>query len=176
MPSDEALYERLLAGDMKAFDALYDRYERPLFGFIRRYVADAAQAEEVFHEAFLAVLRERRKSHAMESFRPWLYRVTRNLCLNRLRAEGRAARALAALANQPAAASDGPEAALVRAQAEDALRRAVARLPDHLGELYAMRATGMSYEHLADVLGVPVGTVKSRMNTMLKRLREEMST
>ena len=58
MPSDEALYEQLLGGDMRAFDLLYERYNRPLFGFIRRYVADSAQAEEIFHEAFIALLKE----------------------------------------------------------------------------------------------------------------------
>lgn len=176
MTSDESLYERLLDGEMRAFDALYERYERPLFGFIRRYVADTAQAEEIFHEAFLAVLRERRKRPSLTSFRPWLYRVTRNLCLNRLRSEDRAAKALCRLTDHSPAEAEGPEASLARVEVEEALRRAVARLPDHLRELYALRAAGMSYESLAEALDIPVGTVKSRVSTMLGRLREEMST
>ena len=48
-------------------------------------------------------------------------------------------------------------------------------MPDQLGEVYAMRAAGMSYEGVAEVLGVPIGTVKSRVHRMLERLREEMS-
>lgn len=176
MSSDEALYERLLGGDMTAFDALYERYERPLFGFIQRYVGDHARAEELFHEAFLAVLREGKRRQAIATFRPWIYRVARNLCLNRRRSDGRAAAAMAALASQPHDDVDGPASSLERTELAAALQRAVSQLPPELGELYAMRATGMSYDSVAEVLGIPLGTVKSRMNTMLRRLREEMSS
>ncbi len=174
--SDESLYEQLLGGDMRAFDVLYERYERPLFGFIRQYVEDTAQAEEIFHEAFLAVLRERRKRRAITSFKAWIYRVTRNLCLNRIRQRDRAARAISRLAELPARETDDPASSLASVEVEEALRLAVARLPEHLRELFALRATGMSYESLAETLGIPLGTVKSRVNSMLNRLREEMST
>lgn len=160
---------------MSAFDALYRRYERPLFGFIKRYLADSAQAEEIFQEAFLAVLRERNNAASLQSFKAWLYRVARNLCLNRLRSHDRAARALGAVAHSPPPAGDGPESSLIHADTTAALRRAVARLPGHLAELYALRASGMSYENLAEVLGIPIGTVKSRMNALLRSLREEMN-
>lgn len=176
MTSDEALYEQLLGGNLRAFDALYERYERPLFAFIRSYVRDRAQAEEIFHEAFLVVLRERVQGQITASFKAWLYRVARNLCLNRLRSDGRATRALAAFGEQIPERSDTPDAALARAESHESLRAAVARLPVQLRELYTMRAEGMSYEALADVLGVPVGTVKSRMNAMLTKLREELSS
>jgi RNA polymerase sigma-70 factor (ECF subfamily) len=175
MPSDEALYERLLGGDMGAFDALYGRYEAPLYGFIRTFVADAAEAEEIFHEAFVTVLREGRRKTGVSRFKPWLYRVARNLCLNRLRGKRRGDRALEALAADPSPEVEGPRAWLERAETAEALRRAVSRLPEKLGEVYALRAAGMSYEHLAEVLGIPIGTVKSRVNRMLERLREEMS-
>lgn len=175
MTSDESLYERLVGGDMRAFDELYRRYEGPLFGFINRYLADPAEAEELFQEAFLAVLRQRSEARALVSFRAWIYRVARNLCLNRLRSQGRAARALDTVAHSPPEEGDGPESSLVRADAAAALERAVSQLPEHLAELYALRARGMSYEGVAEVLGIPVGTVKSRMSSMLRSLREEMS-
>jgi RNA polymerase sigma-70 factor (ECF subfamily) len=175
MRSDESLYEQLIGGDLAAFDALYERYERPLFGFIRRHVRDPAEAEEIFHEAFLALLREREQRRAVTSFRAWIYRVARNLCLNRLRSQRRADRAIARLAVEPAVDDAGPEASLVGREAHQRLQRAVSRLPEPLGELYALRAAGLSYEGLAEVLGVPIGTVKSRMNAMLTRLREEMA-
>ena len=180
MESDEALYERLLRGEMAAFDRLYDRYERPLFGFIRRQLErdGTREAEDVLHEAFLAVLRERAAGRAATTFRAWLFQVARNLCLNRLRSRRREARALGAVALEPGVAEAGrapqPERALAHREAAESLRRAVAKLPGPLVEVYQLRAAGMSYDELAVVLAVPLGTVKSRIHEMVRRLREEM--
>jgi len=173
MPSDEALRERLLRGDVGAFDALYDRHARPLHGFIRRMLGDAHEAEDVLHEAFLAMLREPPDA-AVVSLRAWLYRVARNLCLNRIRSRRRGARAVEAAADPDASAAP-PDRAYEAHEAEARLRRAVARLPEAHAELYALRAGGMQYDEIAAVLGVPVGTVKSRAHEMVSRLREEMT-
>jgi RNA polymerase sigma-70 factor (ECF subfamily) len=174
MLSDEALYQRLLQGDLGAFDALYERYERHLFGFILRQVADHQEAEDVLHDTFLAVLRERETGRAMCCFRAWLFQVARNLCLNRLRSRQRAARAMEAVALAPAASVRHPERALQERQASEALRLGVARLPGPLAELFDLRAGGLSYEEMARVLEVPLGTIKSRMHEMVVRLREEV--
>ncbi len=175
MPSDEALYERLLQGDLRAFDLLYARYERPLFGFIRTHLPDPAEAEEVFHEAFMALLRQRGQGRPIHSLKAWLYRVARNLCFNRRRGRKRADQALAAVTGDPGPPAEEPERALLRQEQAAALRRAVSRLPPEQGELFALRASGLSYEELADVLGVPLGTVKSRVHKMVCCLREEMA-
>jgi RNA polymerase sigma-70 factor (ECF subfamily) len=176
MDSDEALFERLIAGDMRAFDRLYERLERPLFGFIRSQLRDDHEAEDVLHEAFMAVLRERGARHEVRSLRAWLFQVARNLCLNRVRSRKRAGRAIEAAAQVEAAAPAPPvvEQSLERHEHAALVERAVARLPGPLSEVYRLRAAGMSYEELSDVLGVPVGTVKSRMHEMVKRLREEV--
>lgn len=175
MSSDEALHERLLAGDLAAFDALYDRHERHLFAFIRTHL-DPAEAEDVLQEAFLAVVRERADVRTARCFKAWLFQVARNLCLNRLRSRRRAAQAMAAFAHEPPpdAPAGAPDRLMADRETAAALRRAVDRLPAALAELYALRASGLSYEELADVLVVPVGTVKSRMHEMVSRLREEM--
>lgn len=171
------LFDRLVAGDMRAFDRLYERYERPLHGFIRAQISDAAEAEDLFHEAFMAVLRQRDRRHEVRSFRAWLYQVARNLCLNRVRSKKRAGRAFDSaakdelLVSAPVAAVE----ALEQHQRAAALLAAVTRLPLALGEVYRLRATGMSYDEVAEVLSIPVGTVKSRMSEMVKRLREEMA-
>src|SRR3954462_13867799 len=109
MLSDEALYESLLAGEVSAFDQLYQRYERPLFGFIRGHLADAAEAEDVLHDAFLALLRDRTGARAAVSLRAWLFQVARNLCLNRQRTQKRAGRALETETRSAPLALTGPE-------------------------------------------------------------------
>jgi RNA polymerase sigma-70 factor (ECF subfamily) len=176
LESDERLFERLRAGDLAAFDELYARFERPLFGFILGFVDDRAEAEDVFHETFLAMLRwGPARAEAVGSARAWLYRVARNLCLNRLRKQTRGRRALAG-AGPVAEAAAGPDAEvhLETGDREEALRRAVERLPEHLGAVYRLRAAGMSYNEIADALAVPVGTVKSRIHEMIERLQQEM--
>jgi RNA polymerase sigma-70 factor (ECF subfamily) len=173
--SDEALYQELIDGDLRAFDVLYERYEGPLFGFLRRQLDDAAEAEDVLHEAFMAVLKERETGRAARSFKAWLFQVARHLTLNRLRSRSRAAKAtdgVAALSEAVAA----PEAVLANRQTAEALKLAVTKLPPALSELYHLRAGGLSYEELAEVLAVPLGTVKSRMHELVKRLRDEVAT
>ncbi len=174
MVSDEALREKLLRGDLDAFDLLYTRHARPLFGFIRRHLADAHEAEDVLHETFLAMLRERDAGRAAVSLRAWLYQVARNQCLNRLRTRRRSARALVVVTPQDTSAEQ-PDASLEARQTAERLERAVSRLPAELAEVYALRAGGMSYEELAQVLAIPVGTVKSRIHAMVHQLRQEMT-
>lgn len=176
MDSDEALFERLAAGDMRAFDCLYERFERPLFGFIRAELhGDAAEAEDVLHEAFMAVIRERARRAEVRSFRAWIYEVARHLCLNRARSRKRAANMLDVVASERASPVPPAEALLEMRETAGALTAAVSKLPDTLGEVYRLRAAGLSLDEVARVLSVPIGTVKSRMHEMVKRLREEMT-
>jgi RNA polymerase sigma-70 factor (ECF subfamily) len=170
--SDERLFERLRTGDLSACDALYERYERRLFGFILGYVADRAEAEDLFHEAFVALYRDAPDALAAGSVRAWLFQTARNASLNRLRSRERRQRALSV--DDGAAPSRNAEEQLNAAEAGVALQRAVSRLPESLSELYRLRTSGLSYEQMAEVLEIPVGTVKSRMHEMVSQLKKEM--
>jgi RNA polymerase sigma-70 factor (ECF subfamily) len=169
--SDEAVHRRLLAGDLEAFEELSARYERHLFGFICHQLGDPTEAEDVLHEVFLAILRS---TPSARSFRAWLFKVARNLCLNRARTERRASQAKAVVSRSPLVDAQLPEEALEQRQRAEALARAVSQLPEAMGALYRLRASGLTYEELAEVLGIPVGTVKSRLHELVGRLREEL--
>jgi RNA polymerase sigma-70 factor (ECF subfamily) len=177
MDSDEALFERLCGGDLAAFDRLYARHERPLFGFLRALLGDATEAEDALHEAFLGVLRARDERGEVRCFKAWLYGVARNLARNRVRARKRGERAIGAVPEDAAVGAPPvhAEQALLGHERAAALASAVARLPVGLAEVYRLRAAGLSYEDVAGTLEVPVGTVKSRMNELVRRLREEMA-
>lgn len=174
MASDEELFARVRGGDLAAFDALYARYESRLFGFLVRQLKSREEAEDVFHETFMNALRSRDIDFDRASFRTWLYRIARNLVLNRARAKERQGRAFARLPEADPEAS--AEHALEQAERKRALDTAVARLPEALADVYHLRSAGLSYEEMAAVLEIPMGTLKSRMNAMVERLRGELSS
>ena len=174
METDEALYARLKRGDIAAFDVLYTRYKKPLFGFLLRSVRTRADAEDAFHETFMNALRAPEAAFAHEgAFRPWIFRIARNVALNRVRS-GR--RMEANLARAPEAAPPlGADDQLATAALHRALDRAVERLPWALAEVYHLRASGLNQEEVARVLDVPLGTLKSRIRRMVECLREELT-
>jgi RNA polymerase sigma-70 factor (ECF subfamily) len=174
MAGDEALVERIRAGDERAFDELYARYELKLFGFCLRLAPSREDAEEVMHEALLRAIKTDRVKFAEGGFRAYLYQTAKNLCSNRRRSDARAKKAALAMPEPPPAPlADG---ALEEGERLRALDRAVARLPPVLGELYALRTSGHSLEEIAGVLAIPLGTVKSKMFQLVKLLREDVGS
>lgn len=171
MESDESLIGRLRRGEVDAFEVLYARYEVPLYAFIRAFLRDGTEAEDVFHEAFMAVLRNRGADPV--HFRSWVYQTARNVCLNRLRSRHRGDKASLKLVGDAPVGT--PEDMLAERRAHKALDVAVGELSDRLSEVFHLRASGLSYEEMARVLDVPLGTVKSRTHEMLTQLRKELA-
>jgi RNA polymerase sigma-70 factor (ECF subfamily) len=172
--TDEELYGMARLGNVRAFDQLYARYERRLFGFVLRLLNDRAMAEEIFHDVLLKVVQGPAASFAEARFRAWLFRVARNACANRMRSRSRGEGALkrAGLSDEVAAS---PEQRLVEEERAFALAAAVRKLPEALADVFHLRTSGLSYGEIADVLEVPLGTVKSRMNALVQQLQGEVS-
>jgi RNA polymerase sigma-70 factor (ECF subfamily) len=173
MDADEVLYARVKQGDMRAFDELYARHAGRLFGFLRPQLPTKADAEDVLHEALLATLESSEVVFDRGSFRTWLYRIARNRVLNRSRSQGRGDTAVAKLVYAEAP-PEGTDDHAAHGELLRALDGAVARLPSPLSEVYRLRTSGLSYEEMATVLQIPLGTLKSRMNQMVNVLREEL--
>jgi RNA polymerase sigma-70 factor (ECF subfamily) len=174
---DETLYARTKRGDLAAFDTLYARYEGRLFAFLVSLLGHRADAEDAFHETFMRTLSSREVVFDRASFRTWLYRIGRNVALNQLRAR----RQQSAAQDEPAASTlaapdpaPSPDQALEQRETAAALQEALGRLPQHLCEVFHLRSSGLSYEEMAEVLEIPTGTLKSRMNLMVTRLKHEM--
>jgi RNA polymerase sigma-70 factor (ECF subfamily) len=170
MDADETLLARSARGDRRAFDELYRRHVRHLVAFASRYVGSRGEAEEVAHDVFVAALQA--DAATVRHVRAWLFTAARNRCLHRLRARQRSARAQRDVSAPPT--SPDPATELASLQADAALTAAVAALPARLGDLYRLRASGLSYRELADALDVPLGTVKSRMHELVAALRAEL--
>lgn len=172
MQSDESLYREVRQGSKPAFEHLYQKYEGPLFAYIVRRVQNRQEAEDVFHEAMLAIYKGPEATFAEGAFAGWLFKVALNLALNKQRSRQREAKALQILRDSPSAAAMGEkedEAALHH------LKDRVQELDDKLKEVYELRAQGKSYEEMSAIVGVPIGTIRSRVSKMVHHLREEMS-
>jgi len=178
--SDEALAERVRAtGDVAAFGVLVTRYRARIVALARRMLAAASpdEAEDVAQEAFVAAYDKRLSFQRGEPFRPWLYRIAVNRCLDRLRAQARRPVVVVEITDVPAALAGGdPVEALLTEEGEQLLSTAVAALPPKLRAVFLLRhLDDLSYEEIAVAVGVPLGTVKTHLFRARARLRAALS-
>jgi RNA polymerase sigma-70 factor (ECF subfamily) len=171
-PSDEELVAAYVAGgtgSATAFDELVTRYERRVYGICYRYFGDPADAEDAAQETFVVLLRRAETFRGTARFSTWLYRVATNACNDLARRRGRRPAVggdLDALAAEPAL--DDPIGA--RELSAD-LARALADLHDDTRDAVVLHDVGgLPYADVAARLGVPVGTVKSRIHRGHARL------
>jgi RNA polymerase sigma-70 factor (ECF subfamily) len=169
-PSDAALLVRVGSADRDAFEVLYHRYARSIFGLALRRLRDRGQAEEVTQEAFAAVWRSA-QSYLPErgSAGGWLYTVARNAVLDRLRRNARTA--TTAELPELASTEDGPDEQAEQAYTAWRVHRALEELkPDERKVIELAYWSGLSQSEVADFLGQPLGTVKTRTRSALARL------
>jgi len=182
--TDEALMVRYQEGQAKAFEVLLGRHRRPIFNFILRYVGLRDVAEDLVQETFLRVIKAAGSYRAQAKFTTWLYTIARNLCTDQSRrAKHRKARSLdAPLSNDAEAGTlqdvipsdePGAERGAMDAQFRGVLASALASLSEEQREVFLMRElSGMPFREIAEVVGAPENTVKSRMRYALEKLRE----
>ncbi|WP_344829283.1 RNA polymerase sigma factor [Actinocorallia longicatena] len=177
--TDEALWRAALDGDEGAFGVLFDRHHRAVYNYCFRRTADWAAAEDLASVVFLETWRRRadvRLDH--DSLLPWLYGVATNVLRNHQRALRRHA---AALARMPRTRDeDDTEAVAARVDDRRRMREIldrISRLPRRHQDVLALCVwEELSYEQAAAALGVPVGTVRSRLNRAREKLREPLPT
>jgi RNA polymerase sigma-70 factor (ECF subfamily) len=155
MTSDEQLILDFQQGSQAAFAELFDRYRQPVFGFFRRRLQDSARAEELAQETFLVVLRGIERYEPRATFRTYLYAIALRQVSGEYR---RAKRDPVPLSTEPAAAPQQDTC--------DALwvRRAVEKLDEQHREVLLLREyEQLSYDEIAELLRIPVNTVRSRL-------------
>ncbi len=184
--SDEELMGRYRdEGRSEEFSALLKRYERELFRYLARYLGDPSLADDVFQNTFLQIHQKRDLYERGRPFRPWLYTIATHQAVDALRKAGRHP-ALSLDQGGPRDGDDpgslidllvgsdaGPLASLQEEERRDWVHRSLKKLPDALREtLLLAYFQDLKYREIADVLKIPVGTVKSRLHAALARLQE----
>jgi RNA polymerase sigma-70 factor (ECF subfamily) len=173
--SDEELLAEHVAGKPGAFEVLVARHAEDLFGFFQRFVGNASVADDLVQETYLQVHLAAGSFDPARAFKPWLYTIAANKGRDYLRARGR--RPVQSL-DTPRGDGDGPSpGALLGAsdkpaddeldveQRKEQVRAVIARMPESQRLILVLGYyQRLPYAEIADILGIPVGTVKSRLH------------
>jgi len=160
-------------GDRQAFGELVRRHREGVVNVVYRMCGDANLAEDAAQEAFIRAWQHLPGYRPRSPFRNWVYRIATNVALDMLRRE----RETVDIDALSLAASDrGPEATVEGRERGEQVRQAVLALPPASRAVLVLREyEGLSYREIADMLGIPIGTVMSRLNYARNRLRESLT-
>ncbi len=187
--SDEDLMSRYAkTGDDEDFSILISRYEAEIYRYLVRYTGNKSLAEDVFQDTFLQIHQKRHMYESGRAFKPWIYSIANHQAIDTLRRVGRhPTKSLSTSANDEDGESmrnslemllestaDGPLANLQAEERRQWVQKSIASLPDTLRETLIMAFyQDLKYREIAEILNVPLGTVKSRLHSALLKLAEK---
>ena len=184
--TDQKLVQRAQRGDLRAFDLLVLKYQGRISALVSRYISDPGEVEDVTQEAFIKAYRALERFRGDSAFYTWLYRIAANAAKNHLVAKGRRPRSDASIEDAEAfdefgssSDSGSPEAIAMGDELVGVVDAAMRALPEELRAALTLRELeGLSYDDIAEVLGCPVGTVRSRIfrarEAIDERVREQI--
>jgi RNA polymerase sigma-70 factor (ECF subfamily) len=176
--SDEQLFQRYTDGDERGFRLLMERYEPRIQGFLRKRLNDEERVEDLTQDTFLRIHRARDSYDPSRKFSTWIHTIANNLLKNEFRNRSRR-RETNFSEMRPESTGSGapsrpvefestgmdPEQETYRSELREAIDTAIGRMDEHHRIPFVMREVDdLSYEEIAEAIGIPVGTVKSRLN------------
>ena len=187
---EELLVDYRDHGNRPAFDELVHRYEKELYGYLRNYLGDPEMAEDVFQQTFLQIYLKCDQFEAARQLRPWLYAVATNQAIDHQRHYGR--HRMASLDRRMGRKDEecdtgafvelfgcpyrGPVEESENHEQASEIRRAVDDLPEQMRQVVLLiYFQGLKYREAAQALGIPVGTVKSRLHGAVQKLGEVLT-
>jgi len=180
-PTDEDLILAFQNGDVSAFEEIVRRYRDPLFNFVVRLLGDSFFSEDIVQETFLRVYRNRHRYHQVAKFSTWIYTIASNLAKTELRR--RKVRNFFSISSK---GEDEKDYDLVDSTIDierdvdgvlkgEIILKEIHALPFHFREAVLLRdIQDLSYEEISQILNVPLGTVKSRVNRGRSRLQKKL--
>ena len=177
--TDAVLARRARAGDVEAFGALVERYKRHAYGHALGIVGSREDALDLSQEAFVRAFRARHTLDPERPFGAWLYQILRRVCFNFLRDARTRARLLEAhgdwLVGAAREGQTSPALEVERAEARRRVAAALDRLAPHEREVLVLKEfEDLTYREIAERVGVPIGTVMSRLYAARKRLADAL--
>lgn len=188
--ADAALVARCKGNDLTAFDEIVERYQHKIYGYVKRLVGNETDAEDITQEVFLKALHSLHTFREESSLQTWLFRIATNLCRDAHRRRQREKGWLPLWRHTGSADSpdeecaieipdyrNDPEKLLLHEELSNLLKQAIDRLPLVMREVLVLHdMESLSYEEIAHALGIPLGTVKSRLFHARARLRDALAS
>jgi RNA polymerase sigma-70 factor (ECF subfamily) len=181
---DRELVARAQRGDKHAFELLVEKYQRKLGRQLSRFIRDPAEVEDVAQEAFIKAYRALPAFRGDSAFYTWLYRIGINTAKNYLMAMGRRAPTSTEVEAEEAEGfeegeqlrdNNTPESVLLSNEIAETVSNTIDGLPEELRKAIQMREIeGMSYEDIAQAMGCPIGTVRSRIFRAREAIAEQL--
>jgi RNA polymerase sigma-70 factor (ECF subfamily) len=184
--NDAELFSRYAAGDESAFREIVNRYKNSLYAFLHHFLGRYDMVEDVFQETFLQLFSSRRNFDPSRPLRPWLFTIAANKAKDALRRRQRtAAVSIGTIAraeevsfdemlNSLTYAEDTPSDEMQKSETAIRVRRIIANMPADLREILILAYFNrFSYKQMAEILSIPIGTVKSRLHTAVARFSKE---
>lgn len=177
--SDTQIIERTLGGEPDAFNMLVRRWERQIYGLTLRMLGRDEEAKDATQETFLSAYRNLPKFRGEAKFSSWIYRIALNICNTKLRSRSKFAVSLDEQREvsgfELAADLEDLGNEIQREQITRHVRRALQGLPFEMRQVIIMKEyEGLKFSEIAEVLGLPLSTVKTRMYTGLSELRKRL--
>jgi len=167
--------EQFVAGEDSAFDELVRRYYKPIYRFLVRFVGRPHAAEDLTQETFIKLHQSAATFDVTRRFKPWVFAVAGNKARDALRSAGRAIKTVDihvgsdseehSLLERLLGAYESPAKGLIQRETSEKVKSAIQLLPDHFREVLILAYyQQFQYKEIAEMLGIPLGTVKSRLH------------
>lgn len=170
---DDAVIARMKRGEISALEEVFDVYGSRVFGVCFGILGNRDEAEDASQEIFLRAFRQTVKFSGQARYSTWLFRLAANYTLNHARASRRRKRLSESLLEETVSTVSAPDSAAIVSERRDAVAELLQQIPPKHRQVLVLREMeGLSYAELAKVLGVPIGTVTSRLIRGRKKLRD----
>jgi len=181
---DRELIRSCLRGDAKSYRALVLRYQDPVFNYCKRMIRDSGQAEDIAQEAMVRTLTKLERYDERYSFSAWIFKIATNLCIDHLRKAKRIAYSLdqdvdfgeGSFRREVASPIPNSDEGVLATERMGLLNEALKLLPEHYRSILLLRhQEDLSYDEIARILELPIGTVKIRIHRAREHIKRSLN-